>query len=89
VKENGLLGLFCSADFGVLIGPQNMRWLNEPLKASLPIFYSFSFYFLFSEIYFILRKPRLTPYRLKSKKGVHRLIALKNMVCAISTYLRK
>jgi hypothetical protein len=35
---------------------QNMRWLNEPLKGSLPIFYSFSFYFLFSEIYFILRK---------------------------------
>jgi hypothetical protein len=55
-----------------------MRWLNEPLKASLPIFYSFSFYFLFSEIYFILRKPRLTPYRLKSKKRGPSPYRLKN-----------
>jgi hypothetical protein len=50
------LGLFSSADFGGLIGPQNMRWANEPLEGGLPIFYSFSLYFLFPEIYFILRK---------------------------------
>jgi hypothetical protein len=52
--------------------------LNEPLKGSLPIFYSFSFYFLFSEIHFIFHKyvklkRRLALRLTKGTKGVCRL----------------